>query len=444
MRILCLQHVPFEGPAAIADWAHSRGHSLHCHRLFESAPLPTIDRFDLLLIMGGPMNIYEVEAHPWLIAEKALIVSAIAAGKYVVGICLGGQLIADALGASVTKGPQVEIGWYPIQPEETTPAWLELPTDLRVLHWHGDRFELPDGAIRIASSAACPNQSFLYNERVLAWQCHLETTHESLTALIGNCTDELENDGPFVMSAEQLLAEPPQTYARMRQVLFNILDGMTAPLEVLDWGRTDYEEAFARQKERVDLRRSGRCPDALIFTEHAPVYTMGMRKDAAQHLIWAQAECARQGISIVQSNRGGDITYHGPGQIVGYPILSLRHQRDLHAYLRNLEEVVIRTLATYGLKSARREGKTGIWLDNQRKICAIGVAVRSWISYHGFALNVNPDMTHFNGIVPCGITDGTVTSLANELDKDVNIADVKARLAVEFETIFGNTAPQDG
>ena len=128
---------------------------------------------------------------------------------------------------------------------------------------------------------------------------------------------------------------------------------------------------------------------------------------------------------------------------MGYPILSLQHRRDLHAYLRDLEEVVIRTLATYGLASARREGKTGIWLDGARKICAIGVAVRSWITYHGFALNVCPDMSHFGGIVPCGITDGSVTSLTNELDKAVDIAEVKARLAVEFERVFANTAHQD-
>lgn len=218
---------------------------------------------------------------------------------------------------------------------------------------------------------------------------------------------------------------------------------MTASIEVIDWGHTEYEEALARQKTRVEQRRSGLCGDALIFTEHAPVYTIGLRKGAAQHLVWTEVECARRGIAVVQSNRGGDITYHGPGQIVGYPIVSLQDRRDLHAYLRDLEEVVIRTLAAYNLKSARREGKTGIWIDNERKICAIGVAVRSWISYHGFALNVGPDMTHFEGIVPCGITDGTVTSLANELDKSVDITELKARLAVEFKRVFRNTPKQD-
>jgi lipoyl(octanoyl) transferase len=443
MRILCLQHVPFEGPAALAGWVQARGHSLHCHPLFEETPLPTLDTFDFLLVMGGSMNIDQYDRYPWLVAEKALIREAIAAGKYVLGICLGGQLVADVLGAEVSQADQPEIGWYPIQPSDECPAWCALPENIRVLHWHGDRFDLPEGATRIASSEACEHQGFAYGERVLAWQCHLEATHESLTALVEACADELSGRR-YVMTAEQLLAEPAETYQRMQHALFEILDRMTAPLEVIDWGRTDYQDAFERQKARVEQRRAGNCVDALIFTEHAPVYTIGLRKGAEQHLVWAEPECARQGIAVVKSNRGGDITYHGPGQIVGYPILSLRHRRDLHAYLRDLEEVVIRTLASYGLQSARREGKTGIWLDDERKICAIGVAVRSWISYHGFALNVCPDMAHFDGIVPCGITDGSVTSLANELNKDVDLAEVKARLAVEFERVFGNSAPQDG
>ena len=213
----------------------------------------------------------------------------------------------------------------------------------------------------------------------------------------------------------------------------------TPPLDTIDWGRTEYEDAFERQKALVDLRRADEAPDTLIFTEHAPVYTIGMRKGADQHLIWNEAQLKAKGVSVIHSNRGGDITYHGPGQIVGYPIISLQERRDLHAYLRDLEEVVIRTLATFGLQSARRDGKTGIWLG-ERKICAIGVAVRSWVTYHGFALNVNPDMSHFNGIVPCGITDGTVTSMQAELGETIDLAIVKARLAVEFQKVFRNTA----
>lgn len=211
-------------------------------------------------------------------------------------------------------------------------------------------------------------------------------------------------------------------------------------LEVIEWGRTRYTEAFEKQKQRVEMRKAGACADALVFTEHEPVFTMGLRKGADQHLIWNEATLAERGIEVFQSNRGGDITYHGPGQIVGYPIISLQHRKDLHAYLRDLEEAVIRALAGFGLKSARREGKTGIWLET-RKICAIGVAVKSWVTYHGFALNVDPDLSHFEGIVPCGITDGTVTSLVNELGYSVEIAAVKAALAVEFQQVFANSGP---
>jgi len=215
------------------------------------------------------------------------------------------------------------------------------------------------------------------------------------------------------------------------------------PLLIEDWGRTRYAEAFERQKAAVEERKSGRCGDRLIFTEHEPVFTMGLRKGADQHMLWSQAYCAEQGIEVHQSNRGGDITYHGPGQIVCYPIVSLHHRKDLHAYLRDLEDVVIRTLGTYGLQTGRREGKTGIWIES-RKICAIGVAVRSWVTYHGFALNIFPNLAHFSGIVPCGITDGTVTSLTAELRTPVNQAEVQSRLAVEFQTVFQNTLDSHG
>jgi lipoyl(octanoyl) transferase len=131
----------------------------------------------------------------------------------------------------------------------------------------------------------------------------------------------------------------------------------TAALETIDWGRTEYQAALERQKALVGLRRTGEAPDTLVFTEHAPVFTIGMRKGAEQHLIWNEAQLKAKGVQVIRSNRGGDITYHGPGQIVGYPIISLQARRDLHAYLRDLEEVVIRTLATFGLQTTRREGQ---------------------------------------------------------------------------------------
>jgi lipoate-protein ligase B len=207
--------------------------------------------------------------------------------------------------------------------------------------------------------------------------------------------------------------------------------------QTIDWGRTAYKEAWDRQLTLVDRRRAGECEDTLVLTEHEPVYTIGVRPGADQHLVWTAKILEEQGIAVVKTNRGGDITYHGPGQIVGYPILSLQQRRDLHGYLRDLEEVLIRTVAHFGLTAGRREGKTGIWIED-RKIAAIGVAVKSWTTYHGFALNVNPDLRHFTGIVPCGITDGSVTSLEEECPSPPLMGQVKSRLILEFWKLFAD------
>jgi lipoyl(octanoyl) transferase len=201
----------------------------------------------------------------------------------------------------------------------------------------------------------------------------------------------------------------------------------------LDWGRTSYTAAWQRQEDFVARRNAGEMGDTLVFTEHDPVFTMGVRRGAEANLIWDAAELQRRGIAVVTTNRGGDITYHGPGQIVGYPIINLAPRKDLHAYLRFLEQVLINTVGTFGLAASRNPGKTGIWLG-PRKIAAIGVAVRKWTTFHGFALNVNTDLTPFTGIVPCGITatDGTVTSMQLELGHEMDLAEVKRVLAAEF------------
>ncbi len=206
-----------------------------------------------------------------------------------------------------------------------------------------------------------------------------------------------------------------------------------APVVVLDWGRTRYEAAWRSQDELVAKRISGELGDTLVFTEHEPVYTVGLRSGAADNVVWSSDHLAREGIEVVKTNRGGDITYHGPGQIVGYPIVDLSPRKDLHEYLRLLEQVMINTVGTLGLAASRREGKTGIWLGT-RKIAAIGVAVRRWVAYHGFALNVNANLAHFQGIVPCGIssTEGTVTSLQAELGREIELTEVKGLLAAEF------------
>lgn len=199
----------------------------------------------------------------------------------------------------------------------------------------------------------------------------------------------------------------------------------------VDWGRTHYTSAWHWQEDFVVRRLAGEIGDTLVFTEHEPVYTLGVRPGATRHLLWNAEELARRGIEVVETNRGGDITYHGPGQIVGYPIVSLASRRDLHAYLRFLEQVLINALGCLGLAAGRRPGQTGIWLG-PRKIAAIGVAVKRWITFHGFALNVNNDLAPFGGIVPCGISDAAVTSLRQELGRECDLAEVKAVLAAEF------------
>jgi len=211
----------------------------------------------------------------------------------------------------------------------------------------------------------------------------------------------------------------------------------TPAVTTLDWGRTRYETAWRRQDELVARRIADEIGDTLVFTEHDPVYSIGLRSGAEKNVVWDPAHLAREGIEVVKTNRGGDITYHGPGQVIGYPIVSLTARKDLHEYLRFLEQVMINSVGTLGLVASRREGKTGIWIGT-RKVAAIGVAVRRWVTYHGFALNVNTDLMHFQGIVPCGIsaTDGTVTSLQAELGRELDMAEVKNVLAIEFRSLL--------
>jgi lipoyl(octanoyl) transferase len=211
----------------------------------------------------------------------------------------------------------------------------------------------------------------------------------------------------------------------------------TLDLTLHDWGRTHYEAAVARQLELVECRLAGAIGDTLNFTEHEPVYTIGLRSGAAANLRWDDRQLQTEGIAVARTNRGGDITYHGPGQIVGYPIVNLATRKDLHAYLRFLEQVMIDTVAPFGLAATRRPGLTGIWVGT-RKIAAIGVAVRRWVAYHGFALNVAPDLAHFGGIVPCGIAaeNGTVTSIAAELRQPVPLPAVRETLAAVFTRLW--------
>ncbi len=227
MRIHCLTHVPFEGSAVIADWARRRGDTLSLTPVFEGQGLPRPTDFDWLIVMGGPMGVHDEAEHPWLAAEKRFLGEAIAAGKTVVGICLGAQLIAHALGAAVHPNPEREIGWFPIELTEagrSSSVLGFLPDRIQVFHWHGDTFELPPGAIHLARSAACSQQVFLYDGRVLGLQCHLESTPEGVADLLAHCAEEIEPRSTSVQSAERMLAADAHDYARIHGALFGILD----------------------------------------------------------------------------------------------------------------------------------------------------------------------------------------------------------------------------
>lgn len=215
------------------------------------------------------------------------------------------------------------------------------------------------------------------------------------------------------------------------------LPNASGPIAIIDWGRTRYRDSVAAQETLLAARLAGQAPDTLVFTEHDPVYTLGLRAGAASHLLLDDAERLRRGIDLVETTRGGDITYHGPGQLIAYPIVSLDQRRDLHAYLRFLEDVLIATVATCGLTAERRPGKTGIWIGS-RKIAAIGIAVRRWTTYHGISLNVDPDLEAFGGIIPCGIssTEGSVTSLARELPQPPAFAAAQVAFANAFQSAW--------
>lgn len=225
MRLHYFQHVPFEGPASIEEWAKAKGWSLSPTRLFDGEPLPDVNDFDWLIIMGGPMNVDEEEKYPWLAQEKRFIEGAIKAGKVVLGICLGAQLIAAALGAKVFSNRYKEIGWFPIDltHEAQTSLLLHfLPKRFTVFHWHGDTFDLPHGACRLAESEGCANQAFLYGDRVLALQCHLESTKASVQDLIMYCGQELVA-GPYIQTAESILAQQ-ERFSTINQAMFGVLD----------------------------------------------------------------------------------------------------------------------------------------------------------------------------------------------------------------------------
>jgi len=211
MRLHYLQHVPFENIANIQTWAKNKGHPVTKTVLYYDEALPGLKSFDMLIVMGGPMNVYEEKDYPWLDREKKFIREAIDSGKLVLGICLGAQLIADALGGKVAKNGAMEIGWYDVSltPEaKTSPVFKSLPGTFMAFHWHGDMFSIPEGARRMTYNEACENQAFEYNGgKVVGLQFHLESSDDSINRLTKNCGDDLSEEGRYIQKKPQLIGQ---------------------------------------------------------------------------------------------------------------------------------------------------------------------------------------------------------------------------------------------
>ena len=208
-------------------------------------------------------------------------------------------------------------------------------------------------------------------------------------------------------------------------------------IDVRYLGVVPYGEALALQRSLVEERRAGLIGDTLLLLEHPHVITLGVRGDGGRsHLLASPETLAARGVEVHETGRGGDITYHGPGQLVGYPIIDLKPDRcDVHRYVRDLEGVLIRTAADYGIDAGRIEGLTGVWVGNE-KLAAIGVRIARWITSHGFALNVTSDLDFFKLIVPCGIADRGVTSLSRLVGRPIDMVEVAERAAEHFANTF--------
>ncbi len=222
MRVQVLQHVPYEGLGSIASWLESQKATTSYARFFEAARLPSPHSVDMVIALGGPMSVNDEDVLPWLISEKQFIRDAILRDIPVLGVCLGAQLIAGAMGANVYRNPVKEIGWFPVRAVPAATGNFRLPADCTVFHWHGETFDLPPGAVRLASSDGCKNQAFQINRNVIGLQFHLEATPESVSALVENCRDELV-PGDYVQSEAELRAAPVSSFTAINTVMNQVL-----------------------------------------------------------------------------------------------------------------------------------------------------------------------------------------------------------------------------
>ena len=224
MKVHALEHQSYEGPGRIADWARARGHTLTRTALYAGEVPPPLASFDLLVVMGGSMNIYQHRDHPWLVGEKHFLAEVLAAGKPVLGICLGAQLLADALGGKVFQNAEKEIGWWPVRVFDRRAPFAAFPETLTVMHWHGDTFSLPPGARAVADSAGCAPQAFVHGDRVVGLQFHLEQGPVNVAELADACAAEL-TPALYVQTRAQL-AELQPDFAETDAALFGLLDAL--------------------------------------------------------------------------------------------------------------------------------------------------------------------------------------------------------------------------
>ncbi len=223
-----LQHVPFEGLGSIESWLKKTGYEVSCSQFFNSVVLPQIEDIDFLIIMGGPMSVNDEAEHPWLIKEKEFIRNVIKAGKPVLGVCLGAQLIANAMGGKVFSNPIKEIGWFPIQAVDSQDASVfQFPKEIEAFHWHGETFSLPKDAVHLAKNNACNHQAFQIGNNVIGLQCHLETSPSSIQALVKSCKDELIED-KYIQSEATILSASQERYLSSNSLMESVLEYLHA------------------------------------------------------------------------------------------------------------------------------------------------------------------------------------------------------------------------
>ena len=224
MRAHYLQHVPFEGLGSIETWLLTYGYEITSTKFYESGDLPKAEEIDLLIVMGGPMSVNDKNEYPWLVDEKKFLKNVIGSGKPTLGICLGAQLIANAMGSNVFRNSAKEIGWFPVQAvASSNNAVFKFPIETVVFHWHGETFSLPSEAIQIAESEGCKNQAFQLGRSVIGLQFHLETTPESTRSIVVNCRDELV-EGEYIQTEQDILSAPQERYNTINNLMNDILN----------------------------------------------------------------------------------------------------------------------------------------------------------------------------------------------------------------------------